>query len=240
MNFPTNLSISVSDADIAAISTLSNDAYADLATRINCTDPQLIFDFVEGKEGKQIICPLCGSGSGKCHTGASITLENGVWLYHCWANNDCNGDLISIIAAINNLSTKGKDFFQVLAIASKILGISISAGEHTIKKISNSMESKHTPPIEFKQLDDAKKFYKLLSKTTTVNGVVYLLRLYNFCIAVFFPTFIFLSLKKICPPLLFLTTRAAFTSVPFKANSPRTINLWLPLLFFFLTPTNLT
>lgn len=145
MKFSTNLSISISDSDISAISALSNVALANLAALINSTDPKLIFDSVEGKEGKQIICPFCGSGSSKHHTGASITFENGVWLYHCFACNSFKGDLIKIIADANHLSTYGKDFFQVLAIASKILGISTSADEtYTIKKIFNSMEIKST------------------------------------------------------------------------------------------------
>ena len=157
MKISTNLSISVSDSDIAAISALSNIARANLAALINSTDPQLIFESVEGKEGKQIICPLCGSGSGKHHTGASITFENGVWLYHCFACDSFKGDLIKIIADANHLSTYGKDFFQILAIASKILGIYPSADEtYTIKKISNSTEIK-TTPVEFEQLDTAKK-----------------------------------------------------------------------------------
>lgn len=127
MHSAINFNVSVTDDDIAAISALSNHARADLAAHINSTNPQLLFDFVVGKDGKQIICPFCGSGSGKHHTGAIISFENGVWLYHCFACDNFKGDLLKIIAIANHLSTNGYDFFKVLAISSKILGISISA-----------------------------------------------------------------------------------------------------------------
>lgn len=152
MNSATNLNVSVTDDDIAAISALSNHARADLAAHINSTNPQLLFDFVDGKDGKQIICPFCGSGSGKHHTGAIISFENGVWLYHCFACDNFKGDLLKIIATANNLSTKGYDFFTVLAIASKILGISISAfADSTSKTTLNIKQSS----ADFKLLADS-------------------------------------------------------------------------------------
>ena len=140
-----NLTPSVTAQEINAIQQASTDAQKDLAARINSINPFDVFDAVEGKEGKEIICPICGSGThGNKNTGIKPTFENGVWLYHCWANNDCNGDLISIIAAINNLSTKGRDFFQVLAIGAKIVGEIIPADvskKVTVKKNKPSVKS---------------------------------------------------------------------------------------------------
>ena len=140
-----NLTPSVTAQEINTIQQESADAQKVLAARINSTNPFDVFDAVEGKEGKEIICPFCGSGAhGNKNTGIKPTFENGVWLYHCWANNDCNGDLISIIAAINNLSTKGRDFFQVLAIGAKIVGEIIPADvskKVTVKKNKPSVKS---------------------------------------------------------------------------------------------------
>lgn len=159
MNSAINFNVSVADDDIVAISSLSNHARADLIAHINSTNPQLLFDFVVGKDGKQIICPFCGSGSGKHHTGANISFENGVWLYHCFACDNFKGDLLKIIATANNLSTNGKDFFKVLAIASKILGISTFADSTSAtKKNFHSKESTlkiQQPYADFKLLVDA-------------------------------------------------------------------------------------
>lgn len=121
-----NLKYIPTDSEINAINVMSNDARADLTARINATDPFSIFDSVEGKEGKEIICPICGSGSGKNHTGVKPTFENGKWLYNCFACGSFSGDLISIIAGANNIDTRA-DFFQVLAIGAKIIGQIIPA-----------------------------------------------------------------------------------------------------------------
>lgn len=115
-----NLFQAVLVEEIKTIAALTNDARADLAARINATDPFTIFDSVEGKTD-EIICPVCGSGThGNKNTGIKPTFENGKWLYHCFAQQDFEGDLIKIIADVNKLSTRGKDFFEVLAIAAKI------------------------------------------------------------------------------------------------------------------------
>ena len=120
-----NLTPYVTDEEVKAVAALSDDARAVLKAQINSTNPFTIFEPVEGKE-KQIICPKCGSGThGNHNSGITPKNYNGVWLYHCFAGNDFEGDLIKIIANENNLSTKGKDFFQVLTIAAKVAGINI-------------------------------------------------------------------------------------------------------------------
>lgn len=121
-----DLRASVTNGEIKAVTAMSKDARADLAARINSTDPFTIFDSVEGKEGRQIACPICGSGTGKKHTGISPKNENGVWLYNCFACGSFHGDLISVIADANHLSTHGNDFFETLAIAAKILNFPLS------------------------------------------------------------------------------------------------------------------
>ena len=124
-NTMVNLKPFITDEDVKAIAVLSKDARADLAAQINETSPFEIFDLVEGKTD-EIICPVCGSGThGNNNTGIKPKFKNGVWLYHCFAGNDLEGDLIKIIADANNLATNGADFFKVLAIAAKILGLNV-------------------------------------------------------------------------------------------------------------------
>ncbi len=141
-----NLTPYVSDAEIKAVAALSETARADLAARIKSTDPRYLFDSVEKNEN-QVVCPFCGSGThGNKNTGVEPKFENGVWLFHCFAGKDCEGTLIDIIAKANNISTRGKDFFQVLAIAAKILGINIYSptDETQFKKTARNFQN--TPP----------------------------------------------------------------------------------------------
>ena len=140
-----NLNYLPSPGEIAAIKNLSNDARADLAARINSADPFNIFDSVGGKEGKEIICPNCGSGSGKNHTGIKPTNENGKWLYNCFACGSFHGDLISIIAAQNNLDARA-DFFTVLAIGAKITAQNISTTADATYKVKKFSGKKNTVP----------------------------------------------------------------------------------------------
>ena len=120
-----NLTPYVTDEEIKAVAALSDDARAVLKAQINSTNPFTIFDSVEDK-ADQIICPFCGSGShGNHNTGITPDGETGVWLYHCFAGNDCEGDLINIIAYANNITNEGYEHFKVVAIAAKVAGINI-------------------------------------------------------------------------------------------------------------------
>lgn len=154
-----NLNFPVSDDDIKAIASLPYDILINLTRRINSTDPLTLFEPVEGKNN-QIICPFCGSGSGKHHTGVIFTFENEKWLYHCFACNNFSGDLIKIIADANHLSTKGKDFFNVLAIAVKILNINIATVDETSVTRTVTPQKKKSvvkvPATEYPRLADAR------------------------------------------------------------------------------------
>lgn len=71
---------------------------------------------------------FCGNGThNQSSDGIKPTFENGVRLYHCFAGNDCEGTMIDIIAQANNLSTRGRDYFQVLAVGTKIFNLNVSA-----------------------------------------------------------------------------------------------------------------
>lgn len=153
-----NLKYIPTDSEINAIKVMSNDARADLTACINATDPFSIFDSVEGKEGKEIICPICGSGSGKKHTGVKPTFENGKWLYNCFACGSFSGDLILIIAGANNLDTRA-DFFQVLAIGAKIIGQIIPADvSKNVPVKKNKSRAKSVQKVaEYSRLAEARK-----------------------------------------------------------------------------------
>ena len=138
-----NLTPSVTAQEINTIQQASTDAKKELTARINSTNPFLLFDAVEGKEGKEIICPFCGSGAhDNKNTGITPTNANGIWLYHCFAGLDCEGTLTNIIAKANNLSTRGKDFIKVLAIGQKITGQFISDTTATVTTVT---KNKPTP-----------------------------------------------------------------------------------------------
>lgn len=159
-----NLTANATAEEIKAIAAMTNEQRANLAAQINSTDPATIFDLVENKTD-EIICPFCGSGThGKKNTGIKPTKKNGVWLYRCFAGNDCDGDLIKIIADANHLSTRGKDFFEVLAIAAKICNIFIpSSGaqppqKKEVIKTDDTKKVKEVKKAEpFERLAEAQK-----------------------------------------------------------------------------------
>lgn len=142
-----NLKSMVTPKEIQAIAALSETELTDLTNRIKATDPRYLFDAVE-KNPNQVVCPFCGSGThGNKNTGVEIRCVDGVWLFHCFAQNDCNGTLLDVVAQANNLSARGKDFLEVLAIAANITGQYILPADSTPTK---------NPATEFERLDEAK------------------------------------------------------------------------------------
>ena len=113
----------ISDADIAAIKSMSASEQNSLKLKINQFDLRAILP--ADKRGDGFICPICGNGSGRTGDGIKpkSALDNDgnyIWLYHCFARGDFNGDLIKIIATLNNLNTSS-DFQRILAIGKKII-----------------------------------------------------------------------------------------------------------------------
>ena len=162
------LTANVTAEEIRAVAAMTNEQRANLAAQINSTHPATIFDLVENKTD-EIICPFCGSGThGNKNTGIKPTEENGVWLYKCFAGNDCDGDLIKIIADANHLSTRGKDFFEVLAIAAKITNQNFfvpSDGTRT-KTRKEATNTATTDKVEsFARLDESRNNLPAFLKT---------------------------------------------------------------------------
>lgn len=146
------LNLTVTKQEIDAVAALSKEEIDDLIYQIKTTDPRPFFERVEGNEN-QIVCPICGSGShGNKNTGVEVNSVNGAWCFHCFAGEDFNGDLIKVVANENNLSTKGKDFFEVLAICAKFLGISI-LGSNKNKPVKNPLPPKNPLPKQLKEFN---------------------------------------------------------------------------------------
>ena len=121
-----NLIAFVTEEEVKQVAQLTDAEKNSLIERINCTDPFRLFDRNPHNE-REIICPFCQNGGGKDHTGVKPTFENNRWLYNCFRGNcDFKGDLIKIIATANNLDSKGKEFFKVLAIGAKIINCDLN------------------------------------------------------------------------------------------------------------------
>jgi predicted P-loop ATPase/5S rRNA maturation endonuclease (ribonuclease M5) len=118
----------ITPADVSAVRNLSKSAFAELIRQIGNYNPFAILEPVPGKEGKECICPACGSGThGKNNTGLVPTydIKAGKWLFNCYPKHDFEGDLIAALAGLNGVTTKGDDFFKAVAITAKVCNISI-------------------------------------------------------------------------------------------------------------------
>ena len=111
--------IIVSETDISAVKSLS---YKD---REILTDPN---NFLTPAKNGGFVCPVCGNGSGKDATGVTPTLDNDVWLYGCRRGDClCNGDLLKIIAKVNNINKNNfEGFCETLAIGAQICRINVN------------------------------------------------------------------------------------------------------------------
>lgn len=117
--------IVVSETDISAVKSLSYKDREILKNAINSTDPN---DFLTAAKNGGFVCPICGNGSGKDATGVIPTLDDGVWLYGC-RRVDClfNGDLLKIIANVNNINKNTfEGFCELLAIGTQICHINVN------------------------------------------------------------------------------------------------------------------
>jgi len=148
--------IVVSETDISAIKSLSYKDREHLKDAINSTEPSHILTpaKLSGFE-----CPICGNGSGEDGTGVTPTLDNGVWLYGC-RRGDClfNGDLLKIIANVNNLNKNTfEGFCESLAIGAKICHINYSN--------SNSFYDLHSTTSRENSKKLPKDYSKFLANT---------------------------------------------------------------------------
>ena len=139
--------------EINIVKKMSPEEIDDLKRRILQCDPTVIFQKAKDshKPDKQyIFCPNCGNGFGKNHTPVDVTFKNDRWLYHCFANSDLEGDLLSIIATEHNLNLRDRnDFCTALAIGANLIGYNLFCAQPisnpfpTLPRIFEGVESKN-------------------------------------------------------------------------------------------------
>ena len=92
---------------------------------------------VKDNSGKGVVCPLCGSGTGKHGTG--MTTKDGIH-YTCWACGEIrNADIFEIVGKTENVS----EFKEQKKIICDILGIEYSGKQqkHTHTRTTKPIES---------------------------------------------------------------------------------------------------
>ena len=129
-----NFVIKVTEEEIFTIKKLNEIEFHNLEEAIVSYDPFSLFE-VNPHNSKEIICPLCGNGSGDSHTGVKINSDNGHYIFHCFKPN-CNfsGDLIEVIAKENCLLKKGNEYYEILAIGARIINYNYDMQYNTNKK----------------------------------------------------------------------------------------------------------
>lgn len=155
----------VTEEAITAVKHLTYDERNQLAKMINDTDPQSIFS-PNPKNKDEIICPLCGNGSGKSHTGVKPTHKENGWLYGCRKPNcNFNGLITTIIAKEMNLD-KRNDFCEILAIGAAFCNIPVSPSViEYVSRRRNSLTQKQAITDKPKTRKDySQKFYPLAKK----------------------------------------------------------------------------
>lgn len=134
----------VTDAELAAIKSLSYDERKDLNIKINQVDLRNVYPLDEQRRG--FICPSCGNGSG--HKGDGIVAtriddaDNWYFLHNCFKGHDFQGKLFSIIARENSLHY-ANDFFKILAIGKRFVDAAASNNVQDLPFLPT--EKKYTP-----------------------------------------------------------------------------------------------
>lgn len=120
----------VNSSDVETIKKLSISERNTLLEEINRADPHSIFT-PHPKENRNpdkrnIICPICGNGSGDDSTPVEVTFNGNRWLYFCFKCGEFSGDLLKIIATEEHLNlNQGDDMCKALAIGANLIGYNI-------------------------------------------------------------------------------------------------------------------
>lgn len=123
---------SVTEEQVKAVRRLTYQQRADLIAEINNVEPTRLFEHVDGGKDDEIICPICGNGTGENHSGVVPTLTANGWLYGCRrpaAGGQCNfnGLLTGVIAKETGLNQKDfNGLCEILAIGAEFCGITVS------------------------------------------------------------------------------------------------------------------
>lgn len=116
-----------------------------------------------GSQFRLSICPRCQEKSAR--EAIAIDSESGQWLHHGRERStggECSGDLLDLVAACADLSTK-RDFSKVLDLAAEIAGIAhISDVERELRRAQQQERARQQAAQEFDQLQ---------RRRTTANDV---------------------------------------------------------------------
>lgn len=164
MSFPP----SVSEEQIKAVKKLTRKERSQLYNAINNTDPQRLFQHVERGAENEIVCPVCGNGTGKTHSGVIPTLVYRGWLYGCprpTAGGKCsfNGCLTDIFAKILNLNQKdSNDLCTILATGAEFCGIAVSPSDinETRRRQAHSQSQQRKEAGDKKEPKDYSRWYE--------------------------------------------------------------------------------
>ena len=158
-------SLNVAQSEIQIVKRMTRTQSEELKTQILQADPTSIFG--QAKESRKpdkryILCPNCGNGSGRDHTPVDVTFKNDRWLYHCFAQNDFEGDLLNIIATEHNLNLRD-DMCEALAIGAQLIGYPLFDDEASTHnrtrpkiKFADFKPAEEEPCVPFLRLDEAK------------------------------------------------------------------------------------
>ena len=117
------------EIEINAVKSLSRFDSDDLKAQILAAHPNDIFGTAKPSNNDNvayIICPHCGNGSGKDHTPVKCDFKGDRWLYHCFAHQDLEGDLLSIIAQEHNLNLNDRnDMAAALVYGAQLIGYNL-------------------------------------------------------------------------------------------------------------------
>lgn len=119
----------VTDAEIAAFKRLSRSERDNLKRQIIAAHPNSIFGTAKPSNDPNvayIVCPNCGNGSGEDHTPVQCNFKGDRWLYHCFARQDLEGDLLNLIANEEHLNLRNADdMAKALTIGANIIGYNL-------------------------------------------------------------------------------------------------------------------
>lgn len=163
---------SVTEEQISAVKKLTREQRSQLYSAINNTDPRQLFQHVERGAENEIICPICGNGTGENHSGVIPTLKANGWVYGCRrpaAGGDCNfnGLLTSVIGKELNLNQKdSNDLCTILATGADFCGITVSPSDidDTRRRQTHSQSQQRKEAGDKKEPKDYSRWYEFARK----------------------------------------------------------------------------
>jgi len=108
-------------------------------------------NIITTKKGKQYVCPICGSGTGKNKTPAGQLNKDGQ-IYHCFSCN-FHGDIFTLVGQIEGITDESEKFKRVYEM------FNVSTDNKNKKGVSNSLTPKSTV-VHADERPDYMDYYK--------------------------------------------------------------------------------